>query len=338
MNNPDFSPVQEIIHLSVFHIVRRYIIYLIGFVLLTFLMVFLPVKATEKLFNDFLPYQLYSNSGNFDNKTQDSPDSSIEIWRLHIMTPLLYDYSHLKSCVKSLVNHLCIFFAYLLDLKSYLLKSEEVEENEEDSNDEDENNEEEENGVPNEAENLLASNNQANEQQQLPNYLYLRLFGLMNLVCFTIFLFGFLMIIFPCFVGRQTIGLFVNEQVSELYTIGCGLYLIILNIKIVNLMIKWLPRGWNEISNKLQDALLTITKTSIAGVLLCGLLPLLMGFLFEVMIFVPMRVPSNQTPVYYLIQDWLLGILLIKVIVLLALFNEWNLRETLEEVCLNLVF
>lgn len=60
LNNPDFSPVQEIIHLSVFQIVRRYIIYLTVFVLLTFLMVFLPVKATENLFSDFLPYHVFT--------------------------------------------------------------------------------------------------------------------------------------------------------------------------------------------------------------------------------------------------------------------------------------
>lgn len=60
LNNPDFSPVQEIIHLSVFQLLRRYIFYLIVFVLLTFLIIFLPVKATEKMFDDFLPFNITS--------------------------------------------------------------------------------------------------------------------------------------------------------------------------------------------------------------------------------------------------------------------------------------
>ena len=266
----------------------------------------------------------------YENKSQENGDLSIEIWRLHIITPLLYDYSSLKNCIKSLVSYLCVFFAYLLDLKSVLLKPEE----------EDENSEAEENEAANDLENdeasnedLLSTNNSTEQGRQQPDYFYLRLFGLINLVCLTIFLFGFLMITVPTFIGRKTIALFVNEQVSELYTVSCGLYIIILNIKLINLMVKWLPKGWMEISNKLKDATLMFAKTSTAGVLLCGFLPLLIGFLFEVMIFVPIRVPSNQTPIYYLIQDWLLGILLIKVIVLLALFNEWNLREHLEEVC-----
>jgi len=320
LNNPDFSPVQEIIHLSVFQIVRRYIMYLIVFVLLTFLMVFLPVKATEKLFSNFLPYNIFTN---YENKTQESGDLSIEIWRLHIMTPVLYDYTSLKNCIESLVNYLCVFFAYLLDLKTFLLKPPEENENNEDESDVANNSDSQD-----EEENLITAEP---SEEQKPTYLYLRLFGLINLVCLTIFLFGFLMITLPTTIGRRTIGLFVNEQVSELYTVSCGLYIIILSIKIINLMVKWLPKGWLEISSKLKDHMTMFAKTSAAAVLLCGFLPLLIGFWFEVMIFVPIRVASNQTPVYYLVQDWLLGILLIKLIVLLALFNEWNLRETLEE-------
>lgn len=96
-----------------------------------------------------------------------------------------------------------------------------------------------------------------------------------------------------------------------------------------------MPRGVNEIYLKLKEGTLLFLKTASVALLLCGFLPSAIGLLFEVVIFVPLRVPTNQTPIYYLIQDWLLGILLIKVIVLLALINDWNLRETLEEVEIN---
>ena len=330
LNNPDYSPVQEIIHLSVFHIIRRYIMYLIFFVLLTFFMIFLPVNCTVKLVPGFLPYQFLSN-GTHENRTEtDGYDLPLEVWKIHIITPLLYDYSHLRNCLRLLIRHLCVLFAYLLDLKAFLLRPEE-ELNEENVESEDESNDEENNETvqaPNEP--LLAG--QQTGERQAPSYLYLRLLGLSGLICGTIFLFGLLMTTVPVFVGRRTIGLFVSEPVSDSYTITCGLYIIILNIKCVNLMVKWLPRGWAEISVRLKDVLLMFTKTITAAILLCGFLPLLIGFLFEVILFVPMRVPSNQTPIYYPIQDWLLGILLIKAALVIAILNEWNLRETLEEV------
>ena len=302
-------------------------------------MIFLPVNCTVKLAPGFLPYQFLSN-GTFENATHENKteiegyDLPLEVWKIHIITPLLYDYTHLKNCLKLMVRYLCVFFAYLLDLKTFLLRpaeeldeeNEDAEEEEEESNDEEENNE----SVEAANEPLLAD--EQTNQRQSPNYLYLRLLGLSGLVCWTIFLFGLLITTIPVFVGRKTIGLFVSEQVSDSYTIACGLYIIILNIKCVNLMVKWLPRGWAEISVRLKDVLLMFAKTITAALLLCGFLPLLIGFLFEVILFVPMRVPSNQTPIYYPIQDWLLGILLIKATLVIAMFSDWNLREALEEV------
>lgn len=313
--------------------------YLIFFVLLTFFMIFLPVNCTVKLAPGFLPYQFISN-GTFENSTLENKtdtdtgyDLPLEVWKIHIITPLLYDYSHLKNCLKLLIRHLCLFFAYLLDLKTFLLRPEEEnEEADEEADEEDESNDEEENNEAVEASNEPLVADEPTNPWQSPSYLYLRLLGLSGLVCSAIFLFGLLMSTVPLFVGRKTIGLFVSEQVSDSYTIACGLYIIMLNIKSVNLMVKWLPRGWAEISVRLKDVLVMFVKTLTAALLLCGFLPLLIGFLFEVILFVPIRVPSNQTPIYYPIQDWLLGILLIKATLVMAMFSEWNLRETLEEV------
>lgn len=311
--------------------------YLIFFVMLTFFMIFLPVNCTVKLAPGFLPYQFLSN-GTYENSTLDHKtetegyDLPLEVWKIHIITPLLYDYSHLKNCLKLLIRYLCVSFAYLLDLKTFLLRPEnEIEEVDEDADDEDESNDEEDTETVESSNESLLANEHTNARQS-PSYLYLRLLALIGLVCLAIFLFGLLMSTVPVFVGRKTISLFVREPISDSYTIACGLYIIMLNIKSVNLMVKWLPRGWAEISVRLKDVLLMFAKTLTAALLLCGFLPLLIGFLFEVILFVPIRVPSNQTPIYYPIQDWLLGILLIKATLVIAMFSEWNLRETLEEV------
>ena len=65
---------------------------------------------------------------------------------------------------------------------------------------------------------------------------------------------------------------------------------------------------------------------------LLGVIPLLIGVLFDVVIIVPIRVPSNQTPIFYLWQDWAFGVLHTKVICGIAMMGEWRLKETLEEV------
>lgn len=72
------------------------------------------------------------------------------------------------------------------------------------------------------------------------------------------------------------------------------------------------------------------------GFILLGLIPLLIGLLFDVVIIVPLRVPLNQTPIFYLWQDWAFGVLHTKVICGIAMMGEWRLREVLEEVMCSL--
>lgn len=209
------------------------------------------------------------------------------------MTPLLYDYSHLKLCTKSLMIHLCYLFAYLLDLKSYLFVQEQNNDEENNGNDGDENDdddydeeEEDENDESSQQESdnqeeVCLINNPQQNQQQLPNYLFLRLLGLSGLISISIFLLGLFYFTFPAFIGRHVLGLFINHKISELYTIACGLYIIICTIKIVNLLHKWIPLGFNVIYLRLREGTLLTLKTIVVAVLLCVFLPQLIGLFVE---------------------------------------------------------
>lgn len=51
-----------------------------------------------------------------------------------------------------------------------------------------------------------------------------------------------------------------------------------------------------------------ILKTIVVAVMLAGVIPLLLGLLFELVIVAPLRVPLDQTPLFY---PWQVGLDLI---------------------------
>ena len=70
--------------------------------------------------------------------------------------------------------------------------------------------------------------------------------------------------------------------------------------------------------------LLQLAKASIAMVLLVGLIPLLFGLLLEVVVLMPVRVSLNQSPIFFLWQDWALGAMYTKITVRKTAFDYNN--------------
>jgi len=60
-----------------------------------------------------------------------------------------------------------------------------------------------------------------------------------------------------------------------------------------------MPQGRRVIFQKVKEWSLMIMKTLIVAVLLAGVVPLLLGLLFELVIVAPLRVPLDQTPLFY---------------------------------------
>lgn len=101
-------------------------------------------------------------------------------------------------------------------------------------------------------------------------------------------------------------------------------------------------------------------KISVLAVFLVGVVPLLIGLLFEQTLVAPLRVPLNQSPVFFawqvscssqtrfslsialvltrsVMQDWALGVLHTKIICGLTLMGpNWWLKRHVEEVTLTL--
>ena len=69
-----------------------------------------------------------------------------------------------------------------------------------------------------------------------------------------------------------------------------------------------------------------------AFALLVGLIPLMFGLLLEVVALMPARVPLNQSPVFFLWQDWALGAMYTKITIALTFMGpDWWLKRAIEQ-------
>ena len=71
-------------------------------------------------------------------------------------------------------------------------------------------------------------------------------------------------------------------------------------------------------------------------VLLVGVIPLMFGFLLEVVVLMPVRVSLTQSPVFFLWQDWALGAMYTKITVALTFMGpDWWLKRAIERLYLD---
>uniref|UniRef100_A0A8D1Y7D9 E3 ubiquitin-protein ligase MARCHF6 n=1 Tax=Sus scrofa TaxID=9823 RepID=A0A8D1Y7D9_PIG len=278
LNDPDFNPVQEMIHLPIYRHLRRFILSVIVFGSIVLLMLWLPIRIIKSLLPNFLPYNVMLYS--------DAPVSelSLELLLLQVVLPALLEQGHTRQWLKGLVRAWTVTAGYLLDLHSYLLGDQ--EENENSANQQVNNNQHarNNNAIPVVGEGLHAAH-QAILQQGGPVGFqpYRRPLNFPLRI--------FLLIVFMC-----------------------------ITLLIASLICLTLP----------------IMKTLIVAVLLAGVVPLLLGLLFELVIVAPLRVPLDQTPLFYPWQDWALGVLHAKIIAAITLMGpQWWLKTVIEQVYAN---
>ncbi len=246
---------------------------------------------------------------------------------LQLVLPALLDHGHLRQWLKMLIRGWCLIVSYILDIRSYLLGDlVAIDEQLDDQNQEN-------------AQLINGQMQQRNEFGQLtfkkPKFFSLRVVLLLVFTGISLLFGGLFVLTVPVMVGRRLIGLWMgNVKVHELNTAACGLYVGLLMTRVTTLLCSWLPRGWTAIMLKIKEWVTITCKALLSAVVLLGLIPLLIGLLFDVVIIIPLRVPLNQTPIFYLWQDWAFGVLHTKVICGIAMMGEWRLREVLEEVSL----
>ncbi|KAK3871776.1 hypothetical protein Pcinc_023101 [Petrolisthes cinctipes] len=115
LNDPDFNPVQEMIHLPIVRHTRRFLASMVIFGSTVLLMLWLPIKIIHALWPAFLPYHITLSS--------DTPVSelSLELLLLQVILPALLEQGHTRVWLKLLVRHWCATVSHVLGLRSYLL-------------------------------------------------------------------------------------------------------------------------------------------------------------------------------------------------------------------------
>ncbi|XP_063075092.1 E3 ubiquitin-protein ligase MARCH6 isoform X1 [Engraulis encrasicolus] len=359
LNDPDFNPVQEMIHLPIYRHLRRFILSVVVFGSIVLLMLWLPIRIIKHLLPSFLPYNvmLYrvsrgqraaSNGSHvlFPFALSDAPVSelSLELLLLQVVLPALLEQGHTRQWLKGLVRAWTVTAGYLLDLHSYLLGDQEENDNNANNNQQARNNNNN-NAIPVVGEGLHAAH-QAILQQggpvgfqpyHRPMKFPLRIVLLIVFMCVTLLLASLVCLTLPVCAGRWLMSFWTGSaKIHELYTAACGLYVCWLSIRAITVLLAWMPQGRHVILLKVQEWTLMILKTVIVAVLLAGVIPLLLGLLFELVIVAPLRVPLDQTPLFYPWQDWALGVLHAKIIAAITLMGpQWWLKTVIEQVYAN---
>ncbi|XP_006634659.1 E3 ubiquitin-protein ligase MARCHF6 isoform X1 [Lepisosteus oculatus] len=339
LNDPDFNPVQEMIHLPIYRHLRRFILSVVVFGSIVLLMLWLPIRIIKHILPNFLPYNVMLYS--------DAPVSelSLELLLLQVVLPALLEQGHTRQWLKGLVRAWTVTAGYLLDLHSYLLGDQ--EENDNNANPQANNNQQarNNNAIPVVGEGLHAAH-QAILQQggpvgfqpyRRPLRFPFRIMLLVVFMCATLLVASLICLTLPVFTGRWLMSFWTGStKIHELYTAACGLYVCWLSIRAITVLLAWMPQGRRVILLKVQEWSLMIMKTVIVAVLLAGVIPLLLGLLFELVIVAPLRVPLDQTPLFYPWQDWALGVLHAKIIAAITLMGpQWWLKTVIEQVYAN---
>uniref|UniRef100_A0A3Q2CI59 E3 ubiquitin-protein ligase MARCHF6 n=1 Tax=Cyprinodon variegatus TaxID=28743 RepID=A0A3Q2CI59_CYPVA len=330
LNDPDFNPVQEMIHLPIYRHLRRFILSVVVFGSIVLLMLWLPIRIIKLLFPAFLPYNVMLYS--------DAPVSelSLELLLLQVVLPALLEQGHTRQWLKRLVHAWTFTAGYVLDLHSYLLGDLEDDENQPNNPPNRLNN----NRIPGLGEGLHAAHQAILQQggpvgfqpyHRPPNFLLkvLKKKQLLND--------SKRVLLFILYVGRWLMSLWMGSAVvHELYTAASGLYVCWVSIRAATVLLSWMPQGRTVIMIKVHEWTLMIFKTVVVAVMLAGVIPLLLGLLFDLVIVAPLRVPLDQTPLFYPWQDWALGVLHAKIIAAITLMGpQWWLKTVIEQVYAN---
>ncbi|KAF7661755.1 hypothetical protein LDENG_00253650 [Lucifuga dentata] len=344
LNDPDFNPVQEMIHLPIYRHLRRFILSVVVFGSIVLLMLWLPIRLIKLLLPAFLPYNVMLYS--------DAPVSelSLELLLLQVVLPALLEQGHTRQWLKGLVRAWTVSAGYLLDLHSYLLGEQEDNDTNQPVNNNNNNNpppghNNNNNPAPAVGEGLHAAH-QAILQQggpvgfqpyHRPLRFPFRIVLLIAFMCITLLVASLLCLTLPVFTGRWMMSFWTgNSKIHELYTAACGLYVCWLSIRGITVLLAWMPQGRTVIARKVQEWTLMILKTLVVALLVAGVIPLLLGLLFELVIVAPLRVPLDQTPLFYPWQDWALGVLHAKIIAAITLMGpQWWLKTVIEQVYAN---
>ncbi|XP_053661766.1 E3 ubiquitin-protein ligase MARCHF6 [Anopheles marshallii] len=346
LNDPDFSPIQEMIHLSILRHTRRLISSATIFGSAVLLMLWAPIQILKTFWPTFLPYTLSGDS--------EVNELSLQLLLLQFVLPSFFEQSHTRIWLKGLVRIWCNVVARMLGIKSYLLGAD-PRPNEDDA------------APPRQQPDAgagLAAAHQAIMQRDVPvgfqpyerpQFFGVRLIGLLVLMCISLAIGSLAVLTIPVWIGRygMALGSIGSSNIApppsavsstgtetparphELYTAAIGMYLCWLISRGIALAVNLLPQGRAAVIARVKHWMSIATSYAMAMIVfvhMLGVIPLMFGLLLELVVVIPLRVPPDQTPVLFLWQDWALGVLYTKIACALTLMGpDWALKRAIEQ-------
>ncbi|XP_041768912.1 E3 ubiquitin-protein ligase MARCHF6 [Anopheles merus] len=347
LNDPDFSPIQEMIHLSILRHTRRLISSATIFGSAVLLMLWAPIQILKTFWPTFLPYTLSGDS--------EVNELSLQLLLLQFVLPSFFEQSHTRIWLKGLVRIWCNVVSRMLGIKSYLLGAD-PRPNEDDAA-----------PPPRQQPDAgagLAAAHQAIMQRDVPvgfqpyerpKFFAVRLIGLLVLMCISLAIGSLAILTIPVWIGRygMALGSIGSSNIApppsavsstgtetparphELYTAAIGMYLCWLISRGIALAVNLVPQGRAAVIARIKHWISIGTSYALAMfvfVLMLGVIPLMFGLLLELVVVIPLRVPPDQTPVLFLWQDWALGVLYTKIACALTLMGpDWALKRAIEQ-------
>uniref|UniRef100_A0A0K2V986 RING-type E3 ubiquitin transferase n=1 Tax=Lepeophtheirus salmonis TaxID=72036 RepID=A0A0K2V986_LEPSM len=343
LNDPDFNPIQEMIHLSVLKHLRRFCASLVMFGTSILVMLYIPSRIIKHYFVNFLPYQ-----------TAQPPDSPVdelimELFLVLVILPALQDHNNMREWLKRAIRLWCLGASGILDLKSYLFGDEVDAEGDKDDEDEQDDNVPIQEvpppaQPPNEEGGLRAAHQAFHfregptryQSYDKPRFLPAKIMGLFVLMLLSWLIVSLIGMLVPVWFGRKLFGIWLrdNRRFYELYTLALGLFVCLSLIKGITLFVGWISQGWKQLSITIREWGLIGLKALIAVFLLMIVIPLMAGVLLELVLLMPLRVPLHQTPVYILWQDLAFGVLYTKIVIgLTRIGPDWWLKAAIIRLC-----
>jgi len=134
--------------------------------------------------------------------------------------------------------------------------------------------------------------------------------------------------------GRQTIYMLTgHQQTHELYTMACGLYLCWLTLRLSFLFAEYIPWGWSTFVASSKFWAVMIFKCVLVAIALLGIVPMIFGILFQLVIVAPLRVSMDQSPLFFPWQDWAMGILHCKILCALIMMGpDWHMKRVFDRI------
>ncbi|KIH67514.1 zinc finger, C3HC4 type [Ancylostoma duodenale] len=307
LNDPEFNPIQESLCFTTI-----------------FLIVYLPLVIVQKLYSSLLPYNM--------SLSADTPLSelSLELLILQVVLPALLEQTQARFLLKTMVMWWCVHVGGALSLDRYLLPDLPNPEHQQD-------------GAGAQGVGGLAAEHQAllllREPQAFQPYVRPRFFPLRVLVllgimgitcCFT----SCMLFLVPVVVGRTIIhNLTGYSNVHELYTVGTGLYVCWMSVKLGLLSLHWFHLGLNHLKEAFVNSIYLTLRLLLICIPIVFVIPMLMGTYFQLVVITPLRLSYQQTALVFLWQDWAMGVLHMKIACGAVMMGpEWWMRQAFDQI------